>query len=331
MKKILLACLSFIIISGCLAQSAIQSTEYFEFYNNYWINLHHFLYQKAKGSQLKKLEEDGMGFRKIGEDTVVLSRSENDVLDRAIYYYQKNLIDKDLRRDLGAIRRWLQQQAEPEEIRDTTFSAAYTDLLNEVSTVYKRHFWKLHKELNLNVLNHHIEVLRALELEVIGKIEKLAKYKWPDVAKVRVDLTVYANYAGAYTATDPSMNIVISTIDPLNNTSSLIETVYHEGSHLLFNYQDSPFRGEIYYQAQEMKMEFPRNLWHACLFYLCGRATQDALKSLSIDHKMDMDVRNIFAGYNTQKFRNTLEDYYQGMIDLKNTVSALLADLDSGD
>jgi hypothetical protein len=158
-------------------------------------------------------------------------------------------------------------------------------------------------------------------------MEKLAIYKWPHETKVRVDLTVYANYAGAYTATNPSMNIIISTIDPLNNTSSFIETIYHEGSHLLFNYQDSPFRGEIYYQAKEMGVTFPRHLWHACLFYLCGKATQDALKTLSINHKLDMDVRKIYTDFNTTEFREILDDYYLGKKDLKYTISALMSNL----
>lgn len=329
MKKSIVTSLLLITILSCPVQSqpVLQNTKYFEFYNEYWINLHHFLYQKAKGSQLSKLEEDRMDFLDIGEDAVILNTEEDKVIKKAVFYYKKNLVSKRLRSELGDIRVWLQQQASKKIITDTTFSSAFTNILNEASDVYRLKYWAIHKEVNVNTLDNHIETIRSIESVIISKMEKMARYKWPKGTKVRVDLTVYANYAGAYTATRPKMNIVLSTIDPLNNTSDFIETIFHEGSHILYNYQDSPFREEIFYQAKEMGMNFPRNLWHASLSYLCGRATQDALKNLSIDHKLDMDVRNIFIAYNTKEFRNILEKYYQGKIDMTNTVSQLLSDL----
>ena len=309
------------------SQSTLVSTDYFEFHNDYWINLHHFLYQRASGSQVRKLAEDGYELPDIGEDAVVLTEKDQVVFDHTIQYYSDSLASKNLRRDLGDLRIWFQTQSGTKVITDTSFSKQYTDLLNGVSVIYKRHYWPIHKQHNERIIAQHIDALSQFEDEVIAKMETLAEYKWPDVDKVRVDLTAYANYAGAYTAARPQMNIVISTIDPLNNTSSFIETVYHEGSHLLFNYQDSPFRGAIYDKAEELGMEFPRGLWHAAMFYLSGRATQDALKKISIEHGMELDVRNIFANYNTSEFRRILEAYYLGQINLNEMATSLLESL----
>ncbi len=328
-NKLVFICALLVISQSCIAQPAVNSSKYFEFHNNYWINLHHFLYQRAKGSQQAQLMEDGYDFREIGEDTIILNSNERDLMANAIAYYKNNLIDKDLRRDLGGIRVWLQQQSPNEMIKDTLFSGDFINILNDASIVYRKHFWKLHQALNVAIINEHIEVIRSLEQKVIRKMEKLAMYSWPNVDKVRIDLTAYANYAGAYTATNPTMNVVISSIDPLNYTTSLVETVFHEGSHLLFNYQDSPFRGEIYYKAKEMEMYFPRHLWHASLFYLCGRVTQDELKTLSINHDLDMDVRKIYTSFNTVEFRKILEEYYQGNDDWGKTVLALLTNIKS--
>ena len=314
--------------TNILAQNPLGSTKLFEFHSNYWVNLHHFLYQKAKGSQLAQLRDDGLEFRETGEALVKLSGDENLKLEDAVAYYKENLIDKNLRSErLRDIKAWLHEQKENQTIVDTTFSKRFTDLLNSASSVYRIRYWPIHQKLNKEVLDQHISTIATFEERVIGTMEEIAEYEWQDSTKVRVELTAYANYAGAYTTTRPNLNIIISTIDPYNKTTAFVETVYHEGAHLLFNFQDSPFRGEIYHQAKALGMDFPRNLWHASMFYLCGRATQDALEANSVQHKMLMDVYHIFTDYDSQEFRNILENYYNQKIDLKSTVSALLANL----
>jgi len=312
---------------GKAAETA--STAYFEFSNNYWINLHHFLYQRAKGSQLRKLREGHRSFLSVGEEGGYqgLSDAETKSLDRAVAYYKKNLIEKDLRRDLGDMRLWLQEQDESKPISDTKFTPEFTEILNTADATYRAKFWPLHKAQNEHVLELHLNAVREVEAEVIGEMERLARYKWPAQQKVRVDLTAYANYAGAYTPTQPQLNIIISTLDPLSNTSSFIETVFHEGSHLLYNLDDSPFRRKFYDMSEQKGIRFPRELWHASLFYLCGRVVQDALKKKEIEHKLEMDERNIFSEFNTPGFRDALEKYYRKELDLNKTVDALLTGL----
>ena len=330
-----------------------QSTTYFEFHNNFWINLHHYLYQQATGSQLAQLHEDGLTFTELKEEDVLrdLDESDKQAIKNAIDYYKAHLADKHLRRDLSELSRWLQAMGESvrhpgsagdvrtdprpneersgiEEITDTSYTSEYTSIMNAASKAYQVSLWPIHQQLNRDVLDNYLTLIRETESEVIEKMEQLADYRWPDSVKVRVDLTVYANYAGAYTVTRPNLNIYLSTIDPLNNTSSFVETIFHEGSHVLYNMQDSPFRGAIYNMSEEMNIEFPNGLWHASMFYLCGRATADALKPYGINHKLDMDIRNIYASYNTPEFRNILESYYTGNNDMQTTVANLLRQLE---
>ncbi len=306
----------------------IYTTEYFEIHNNYWINLHHFLYQKAKGSQLKKLQEDGKSFLSIGEEAVIenLNSEEAKELENAVMYYKENLIHQNLRRDLGDLRVWLQQQEPSKEIVDTTFSKKYTTILNSFSKVYEDKFWPLYSSHNEKIIGRHLDLIREYEVAVIGEMESLAEYKLPIESKIRVDISTYANWAGAYTPTKPKLNIIISTIDQTNVTTGFIETVYHEGSHLIFS-RESPFRSRIYHKSKEMKMEFPGGLWHASLFYLCGRVTQDHLKEKGINHKLIMKELNIFQEYNTKEFRGILEKYYEREYNLETTIENLLEEL----
>jgi hypothetical protein len=302
--------------------SMIAKSEYFEFHSNYWINIHHFLYQQAQGSQVKKLIEDGNHLLNIGEDSIrlILSLSESEKLARAIKYYNDHLTEKSLSK-LSDIRTWLENQSHQEPITDTLFTSIYK-ILNDFSHVYKRHYWPRHNAQNAQVLSAHLKVIKQVEKDAISKLEQLSGYNWPGV-KVRVELTAYANYAGAYTVTDPNMIIFISSLDPFSLQSEFIETVFHEGSHLLFT-RESPFRSEIYFKSQEMKMEFPKDLWHASQFYLCGRLIKDLLKPLGINHTLTMDLRKIFVKYSTSLFRQVLDKYYLGETNLESTVDSLL-------
>lgn len=305
------------------------STNYFDFQINYWVNLHHFLFQRADSSQLQKLNEDGLSFLEIGEGELEadLSLSEKRILNEAIQYYRDSLVTKSLRRDLNELRLWLSEQNESEKISDISFGRNYTEIINKVSPVYRAHYWDLHKSHNLQILSGHITTIDGIETRVINQMEELSLTPWPDSTKVRVDISVYANWAGAYTTSTPEMNIIISSIDPSKVTSAFVETVLHEGSHLLYLYGESPVRERIFYKSEELEMDFPRNLWHASMFYLCGRATQDALAELEIEHELIMDERNIFCKYNTQKFREVNEEYFNRIIDMDEMVEQLLNDL----
>nr|WP_298999015.1 hypothetical protein [uncultured Allomuricauda sp.] len=305
------------------------STDYFEFENNYWVNLHHFMYQRADSSQLRKLQEDGFGFIDIGESAIEekISHTDREVLNMAIKYYKDNLIEKSLRRDLNGHRVWLQKKEKFKMITDTAFGKSFTEMLNKVSPVYQKYYWDVHRKHNDLIVSQHIETIDQIEEEVIEKMERLSLNTWPDSTKVRVDITCYANWAGAYTTSIPKMNIVLSTTDPSKTTSAFVETILHEGSHLLYLFGESPMRDKIYDMSAELGIKFPRNLWHASMFYLCGRATQDELSKLNIEHKMILDVNRIFSKYNTEKFRKINEQYYLGGTKADTLVKYMLNEL----
>lgn len=307
------------------------TTSYFEFHSNYWINLHHFLYQEASGSQLRKLQEDGNGFLDIGEAEVhgKMGPAEQTTLEEAVAYYRDSLISRSLLFHLGHERVWLQAQDAHTQIPDTTFSKKYTDMLNGVSPVYRKYFWPLHLKQNRTVIEQQLEMIESFEKTVIPKMEGYAMKVWPAETKVRVDVTAYANYAGAYTAARPRFNIFVSSLDPSSETTSFVETILHEGSHLLFNY-GGPFREGISENFDQKKLEtpYPKHLWHAALFYLCGRSVQDEFHKIGLaDYPMIMDERKVFHRYNTAKFREVLERYYQNEVDFNSTAARLLEGL----
>ncbi len=318
---------------GQTSQIALDSTQYFSFHNNYWINLHHFLYQKASGNQLAKLLQDGNEMLVIGEKAVEesLNRKQRSFLDSAIAYYKDSVIQKGLLRGLGNERYWLQRQNGPVAVVDSMVSQEFVDALNLVSKTYMETYWPVHKKHNQKVAQHQIDKVRKLETTILPRMERLSLTPWPDREKVRVDLTVYANYAGAYTPTKPIFNVLVSTIDPKSYGPDFLETIFHEGSHLLFRYE-SDWRESIFqnYESGNYKMKFPRHLWHVSLFYLCGQVCIEEFSKMGIkDYEMTMFTRTIFGSYQHPELFEILDEYIQGDRTLNGTTTALLQLLES--
>ncbi|WP_271765292.1 hypothetical protein [Aquimarina algiphila] len=337
MKCSILFLISLVINCSVFSQNktntSIAETDYFEFYSDYWINLHHFLFQKASGDQEKRIQEDGHRLLDINEAVVYKNLNDKQAkkLTEAITYYKKNIIDRSLHRGLGRERVWLQKQPIDQPITDTLFSKHYTKILNQASEVYRTTFWPIHTKQNKQVITKHLSTIKKLEANVFSKMVKLALTDWPTKTKVRVDLTAYANYAGAYTPTRPKFNLFISTLDPRIESTTGIEILFHEGSHLFFRY-GGPYREGISktFNKKGLKIKYPGHLWHASMFYLCGRVVQDELKKLgSTAHQLIIDDRNVYSNYNTPEFRKALESYYQNEHDFETTIIKLLDNLNS--
>ena len=140
----------------CIGQkktSIIGESHHFEFHSNFWINLHHFLYQQAKGDQVTHLQQDGNSILDVGEDSIfqILITDERKILNTSIQYYKDHLIDKTLLFDLGNMRLWLQNQDIQIPITDTTFTKEYSQILNDFSSVYKSRFWEIHARQNKRI------------------------------------------------------------------------------------------------------------------------------------------------------------------------------------
>lgn len=77
----------------------IGTTDRYEFHSNPWVNMHHFLYEKASGAQQRKLKEDGFNFVTDEDQQTIDALSDDDRVhfDSAISYYSRKVIDKKLK------------------------------------------------------------------------------------------------------------------------------------------------------------------------------------------------------------------------------------------
>ena len=110
----------------------------------------------------------------------------------------------------------------------------------------------------------------------VGLSERLAdiyQTRWPR-EKIRVDLTGYANWTGAYTTADP-LRVTISSLDSRNQGAEALEVLFHEGSHGIAE----PVQAAIIRECRQRDKAIPRDLWHALVFYTTGEVIRPVLGS----------------------------------------------------
>lgn len=283
--------------------------------------MHHFLYELASEQQLKHLKGDGSNYMDIGDSLAFekLPAKDSAVMGQAIQYYRDSLIDKPLLFS-GKRLRWLQTQPTAQAITDTGLSYPFSDILNRVKPIYQSQFWPRHQQHNLQLFQEYMELIEQTENAVVEKMERFSGKQW--LGTVRVDLSTYGNWASAYSPNDD--NIVVSSIDPALHSTLYVEFIFHESSHLLFS-RNSPFRITLFKTAREMEITYPRNLWHAAMFYLSGLSTRDALQGQGIQHQLIMPQKSVFLNYyQNEAFREILDRYYLGKLTREEMVRALL-------
>lgn len=315
------------IFIGFAQSEHIGSTKYYEFKSNLWVNLHHFIYEKATDAQKRKLKEDGFELSWDEEKELVEEFNDKDLeaYQALVDYYRRSFGKKDMRTELQGITIYLSKQTDGLLPVDTLLSDSLVKLFNGFFPVYKSKIWPLHDFNNRDLVNTYIQYIKEAEEGMIADMERVAGNEWPD-SKVRVDIMTYASWSGAYSLISPRMNLYLSALDPLNAGTTFVETVFHESSHILFS-RSSDFRSRIYYRAKELEIDFPRGLWHASLFYLCGIASRDYLETKGLRHKLSMDVKNIFSRFSNAEFRRILDDYYYERKTMEETVDLLLMNL----
>ena len=278
----LLMALGFFLAAASLPTHAQElDSEYgplpvFEFHSGFWMNLHHFLYHEARARQQIKDARDSAGkssapvLRQAPGSSVSLSPAEQKLWDEAIAFYLANYAMKDLQVNIDLIL-LKDQLGDFEDCDELTGKKKLTcdaglpgkegAVLESVAAIYRAHWWPAHNRANRRWV---IGVAPLVREQGVGLSERLAEIyqsKWPK-EKIRVEVSVFANFAGAYTTLDP-LHVTISSTDPRNQGSDALEVLFHESSHGLA----IPVQNAISRECRQREKPIPRNLWHALIYY----------------------------------------------------------------
>jgi len=263
----------------------------FELHSGFWINLHHTLYHEARLRTAAASAPDKSGKtsapaqKTAPEAKPALTAAEQKSWDDAVSYYAANYADKDLlftteliqlKNQLGDFEDCDEISGRSKRFCDAGLSPRLTQLLEAAATVYRAHLWPDHDRAN----RRWIQRVAPLVIEQgVGLSERLAdiyQTHWPR-QKIRVDVSAYANWAGAYTTVDP-LRVTIASLDSRNQGTEALEVLFHEASHGIAE----PVQEAIIRECRQRDKAIPRDLWHALIFYTTGEVIRPILATTDV-------------------------------------------------
>lgn len=260
----------------------------FELHSGFWINLHHTLYHEARQRSVTNSTEaaggktSGPALKVLPDAKPALTAAEQKAWDDAVTYYAANYRDKDLlftteliqlKDQLGDFEDCDELSGRKRRFCDAGLAAKLTQVLESAALVYRAHLWPEHDRANRRWILRVAPLVREQGVGLSERLADIYQTRWPH-EKIRVDVTAYANWAGAYTTVDP-LRVTISSLDSRNQGAQALEVLFHEASHGIAE----PVQQAIIRQCRQRDKAIPRDLWHALVFYTTGEVIRPVLAS----------------------------------------------------
>jgi hypothetical protein len=276
--------------------SAQQAT--FDFHSNFWVNLHHYLYEQA----IAKSPEP----------------SDNEAWRRALEVYRSDITTHELlSRDIAGINIALSRVENTESLKDSGIDAELTQILERAAPIYKARWWPEHNRANLAWIEAASPLVAKYEAVMKKELSTAFETPWPS-DPIRADVAEYASWAGAYTVLEPT-HITISS-GPV--TQAVVESLFHEASHGMIRKVSDALAAEL--DAQR-KLFQRRAVWHAVLFYTVGEVAQQHLDSYTMFGIKGGVLERGWPGA-LPVLEKDWKPYLDGKIDLATAVHRLVID-----
>jgi hypothetical protein len=254
--------------------SSYEPLPVFELHSGFWMNLHHTLYQQARQRR------DKQGGTSKAVPASRLSDAEQRTWDAAVAYYVANYSGKDLlfstemillKNQLGDFEDCDELSGASKKTCDAGLPPKITQVLDSAAPVYRAHWWPEHDRANRKWIAVVAPLVRNRGLELAHRLAEIYQTAWP-AEKIRVDVSSYANWAGAYTTLDP-LRVTISSTDLRNQGNAALEVLFHEASHGIAE----SVQAAIVRECRQRDKPIPRDLWHALIFYTTGEVIRPVM------------------------------------------------------
>jgi hypothetical protein len=260
----------------------------FELHSGFWINLHHTLYDEARHRSQSAPRRPNAGNPAKPELQIApevksgLSSAEQHAWDEAVSYYAASYADKDLlfstelillKNQLGDFEDCEELSGAKKKTCDAGLPPKLTQILDAAAPIYRAHQWPAHDRANRAWIRRVAPLVREQGVGLSQRLADIYQTRWP-TEKIRVDVTAFANWAGAYTTVDP-LRVTISSTDSRNQGSAALEVLFHEASHGI----SQPVEQAIARECRQREKPIPRDLWHALIFYTTGEVIKPVMAS----------------------------------------------------
>lgn len=299
----------------------VETTERFTLHSSPLLNLHHFLFQWAR-SEIEPAQDDTRPPVEVPEKDRIdrLTNEERRIWDEAVQHYQTR-VPRSLTFN-GALIRLKATLLSANPATDEEVNAQTLAQLQRALPVYRRHWWRDHDRRNREWIAQLHPRLAEFEGPVGDRLAAAWAGTWPG-ERIRVDLSAYVNWAGAYTTNRPS-HVMISSRE--NAGWGGFETVFHESSHtwpLAGDHQevvDAAFRSR--------GKEQPNRFWHALIFYTSGELTRQLLESQGVDdYRSYAETAGFYDGPGWAGYRAAFDAHWRawvaGEIDRETALSRI--------
>jgi len=302
----------------------------FALYSNFWVNLHHVLYQQARLRTQRPIVRSQDAAAKADPPELSLqplSESERRDWNAAVDEYQAKLAPHDLLfdEDMVLMNNRLSEMGPEQGAEATGFLPGVVGALARAAPVYQAHWWKEDDRANRVWIDSVAPLVEEMGAQISRQLSTIYHVPWPKGA-IHVDVSVYAGVFGGYTTLDP-LHITVSSRDQRNQGLASFEMLFHEASHGLAD----PVREAIDREFIARSKPIPRDLWHALLFYTTGEVVRSMLVSSGHDSYKPYAKENHLYERDWQTYQKALErdwqPYIENRSDFSTAIKRLASDL----
>jgi hypothetical protein len=300
----------------------IASTRYIEFYSNYLVNLHHFIFNKAMHYSFYRNENQKQFDTLFAEIKTQVDETTKKEVMIAVKFYADSLSTKNMLFDeeLTNFKISLQQSQTFDQLKINAKSPQIVTAIQNSDAFYKKYYWSEQDKKNRDFVLSKVKTIKGIESDVMTNFSKYYQYNF-NGKKFRIDLTDYATFFSAYTTTEPYVSATISSTTKKHQGTQGIEVIFHEISHAMID--------SVFMMQQKIctnrNLAFDHNVWHSILFYSTGMFVKTALAKVGVNHELYL-LKNKITDFNPEvkKTMNTITDYWQQYLDGKLSMQSAM-------
>jgi hypothetical protein len=257
------------------AQSPAPKTIFIFHTDEFWLNLHHFLYVLARAEN-KERDASREAVSRAPADQerglAKLNAKEQETWHKAVAWYATGPAKKDIVFDdpLPTITNALVSVGDAKSLSGSRIDLAFVTILESVGPIYRKAWWKQHHDANRKWEEMTQALVARYGPTVLAFITNAYKLQWP-AAGFHVHVSGYSNWAGAY-STKGNL-LVLSSQSPDLTDAYALETIFHEGMH---QWDDQIFNA-LRAEAIKLNKYFPGGLSHSLIFFTAGEAVRHVI------------------------------------------------------
>jgi hypothetical protein len=289
--------------------------------NEFWLNLHHYLYVlgRARAQTANASREAVVGApADEARGLEALSAAERTAWSEIVGIYAEGLSRKDAIFDdpLPGIALALADADDAGSLAGNSVDRAVAATLERAAPIYRKAWWPRHQAANHARQSEVQALVDRHGRQVLQFITAKYGMEWPRDG-YPVHFSAFTNWAGAYST--HGLLMMSSLAADLRGAHGL-ESAFHEGMHVWDDAVMTLLRNE----ARRTNKRLPPNLSHAMIFYTAG----DAVRRVVPGHVPYADAFGVWdRGYAT--FKTPLQEIWQPYLDGHGTrddaIAALVA------